>query len=104
LTANPTNGKWPNMATLKEMRKAAGVTMAQVAAAIGVSNVFVSNIEAGLSPLPAKYAETWARLINGPLEDVRAYEAVEVRLTGLRPSEKARVAAFVAEIRASRAA
>lgn len=78
------------------------MTMAQVASAIGVSTVFVSNIEGGISPLPPKHAEAWARVIKAPLEEVRRFEAIEVRLTGLLPSERARVAAFIAELRAGR--
>lgn len=78
--------------------------MAQVAAAVGVTSPFVSAIEAETAPLPSKHTEAWARLLGVAADELRQYEAVEVSLAGLARSERAKVAAFVAELKASRAA
>jgi transcriptional regulator with XRE-family HTH domain len=49
---------------LGEARAQRGLTLRQVAKAIGVSQSFVSNIEHGRAPLPAKYVLAISRLLN----------------------------------------
>lgn len=92
------------MTRIKELRHAAGLTMAQVAKALGISTVFVSNIEGGISPLPSKHTAAWALVLGVPADELTCYEAVDISLTGLHRAEREKVAAFVAELRASRAA
>lgn len=55
------------MKTLREQRKKFGITQATLADRLHVHLQFISNIERGLAPLPARHFKKVSRMLHIPL-------------------------------------
>lgn len=81
--------------TLKAARLAQGLSQQELAALIGRSTTFLSNIEGGEATLPAQMVAPLAKALRLSEHEVRRYTAESLSLYGLSPEERAAVKAKV---------
>lgn len=92
------------MSTIRTMRAERSLSLRDVADHLGISHVFMGEIERGIRPLPAKHVEPLAILFGVPPDSIRGRAPERIDLSDLAEADRAKVADLVARLRASRAA
>lgn len=88
---------------LRGMRHAAGLTLRGLGEILGITHVYVSEVERGIRPMPLRLAAPWGKALG--LDGAAAGRAPErIDLSELCEEDRARVAALAAELRKVRAA
>lgn len=90
--------------TIRDIRVAAGRSLRSVADAVGISHVFLGEIERGIRPLPSSLAPSLARALGVEPSQIKGRAPLRVDVADLSEEERERVALFIAKIRSSRAA
>jgi transcriptional regulator with XRE-family HTH domain len=82
-------------ATIRALREAHGLKLGELAAALGKSHSFVSNIECGRKEAPIPLCREIADLLGVPLAAITVadYEVIRTRRRRARPAGRAGAAA-----------